>query len=111
MVILTHISFGVGLLAIAIILRGAVAAVVGVVACDVARRGRPRGTMLRDARLAAASYLLLGLEVLIAADIIRTIVQPTLEELGTLGAIVAIRTVFSYFLERELAEKGRASDD
>ncbi|MBN1152002.1 MAG: DUF1622 domain-containing protein [Dehalococcoidia bacterium] len=48
------------------------------------------------------SSLLLGLEFLIAADVIRTVLQPTLEEVGILGGIVAIRTVISYFLHREM---------
>ena len=50
------------------------------------------------------SYLLLGLEFLIAADIIRTITHPTLKDMAVLGSIVLIRTVISYFLEREVAE-------
>lgn len=50
-------------------------------------------------------HLLLGLEFLIAADIIRTIVRPTLEELAILGGIVAIRTVISYFLGKEISYK------
>lgn len=50
------------------------------------------------------SYLLLGLEFLIAADIIRTITHPTLNDVAVLGSIVLIRTVISYFLEREVAE-------
>jgi uncharacterized membrane protein len=48
------------------------------------------------------SHLLLGLEFLIAADIVRSVVNPTLEELAVLGGIVAIRTVLSYFLGREI---------
>ena len=50
------------------------------------------------------SYLLLGLEFLIAADVIRTITHPTLNDMAVLGSIVLIRTVISYFLEREVAE-------
>lgn len=50
------------------------------------------------------SSLLLGLEFLIAADVIRTVIQPSLEEVAVLGGIVAIRTVISYFLHREMAE-------
>jgi len=50
------------------------------------------------------SYLLLGLEFLIAADIIGTIVHPTLKGMAVLGSIVIIRTVISYFLEREVNE-------
>jgi uncharacterized membrane protein len=50
------------------------------------------------------SYMLLGLEFLIAADIIETVRNPDLRDIAVLGAIVAIRTVISYFLNRELAE-------
>jgi uncharacterized membrane protein len=51
-----------------------------------------------------ASYLLLALEFLIAADIIITVIHPTFEEIGILASIVAIRTVISYFLEKEIRE-------
>ena len=50
------------------------------------------------------SYLLLGMEFLIAADIIGTITHPTLKDMAVLGSIVIIRTVISYFLEKEVAE-------
>jgi len=55
-------------------------------------------------RLTFGTYLLLGLEFLIAADIIRTILKPSLEEVAILGAIVAIRTVINYFLDIEIEE-------
>ncbi len=51
-----------------------------------------------------ASYLLLGLEFLIAADIIITVIHPTFEEIAILASIVAIRTLISYFLEKEIAK-------
>ena len=49
-----------------------------------------------------ASYLLLALEFLIAADIIATVIHPTFEEIAILASIVAIRTIISYFLEKEV---------
>ncbi|HHS12873.1 MAG TPA: DUF1622 domain-containing protein [bacterium] len=49
------------------------------------------------------SYLLLGLEILIAADVIGTILNPALENMALLAGIVAIRTVIGFFLDRELA--------
>ena len=49
-----------------------------------------------------ASYLLLALEYLIAADIIATVIHPTLEEIAILASTVGIRTVISYFLEKEI---------
>ena len=50
-------------------------------------------------------HLLLGLEFLIAADIVRTIIRPNLEELAILGGIVVIRTTISYFLGREINQQ------
>ena len=47
--------------------------------------------------------ILLGLEVLIVADIVRTIiVDPTFESVGVLGVIVAIRIALSFSLEVEI---------
>ena len=47
--------------------------------------------------------ILLGLELLVAADIIRTVaVTPTFQSAGVLGIIVVIRTVLSFSLEVEL---------
>jgi uncharacterized membrane protein len=47
--------------------------------------------------------ILLGLEVLIVADIVRTIiVDATLESVGVLGIIVVIRVVLSFSLEVEI---------
>lgn len=53
-------------------------------------------------RLHLGSYILLGLEFLIAADIIETVLHPSTERLIILGSIVFIRTIISYFLDREL---------
>jgi uncharacterized membrane protein len=47
--------------------------------------------------------ILLGLEVLIVADIVRTIiVDPTLESVAVLGIIVVIRILLSFSLEVEI---------
>jgi uncharacterized membrane protein len=47
--------------------------------------------------------ILLGLEVLIVADIVRTIiVDPTIESVAVLGIIVVIRIILSFSLEVEM---------
>jgi uncharacterized membrane protein len=47
--------------------------------------------------------ILLGLEILIVGDIVRTIiVDPTLESVSVLGVIVVIRIVLSFSLEVEM---------
>ena len=50
--------------------------------------------------------LLLGLEILVAADIIRTVaIEPTLKSVLVLGLIVIIRTFLSFSLEVEINGK------
>ena len=63
-----------------------------------------RLSILSKIRMDFGNYILLGLEFLIAADIIETILKPTNEELIELGGIVVIRILLSYFLTKELNE-------
>ncbi len=49
-------------------------------------------------------YLLFGLELLIAADVIETMASPTLEHLAILGGVALIRIVIGYALGRELRD-------
>ena len=54
-------------------------------------------------RQAFGGTLLLGLEILVAADLIRTVaVAPTLTNVYVLGLIVVIRTFLSFSLETEI---------
>lgn len=55
-------------------------------------------------RQALGGTLLLGLEILVAADLVRTIaVAPTLNNVLILGLIVLIRTFLSFSLETEIS--------
>jgi uncharacterized membrane protein len=54
-------------------------------------------------RQAFGGTLLLGLEILVAADLVRTVaVAPTLDNVLVLGLIVVIRTLLSFSLETEI---------
>jgi uncharacterized membrane protein len=47
--------------------------------------------------------LLLGLEILVAADVVRTVaLEPTLQNVGTLGVLVVIRTFLSWSVSVEI---------
>ncbi|EOH75804.1 MULTISPECIES: DUF1622 domain-containing protein [Enterococcus] len=50
------------------------------------------------------SYILLSLEFLIVADIIESIINPTFQDIIRLALIVLIRTMISYFLNKEISE-------
>jgi uncharacterized membrane protein len=49
--------------------------------------------------------LSLALEFLIGADILRTAISPTWQDIGLLAAIVGIRTVLNFFLSKELKQE------
>lgn len=61
-------------------------------------------TVQRVLRLELGRYLILALELLLAADIVATAVSPTWDAIGRLAAISLIRTFLNYFLEREVRE-------
>lgn len=56
------------------------------------------------------TWLLLGLEFALAADIIGSTVSPTWQDIGQLGAIAVIRTFLNYFLEHDLEKAARSGD-
>lgn len=104
MVLLRYLFLGIGVAGVAVIAWGVVLALAEFVRLEYNRfHGedicRPREIL----RHHLGSYLLLGLELLIAADIIATIISPTLKEVTILGSIVGIRTIINYFLNREIA--------
>jgi uncharacterized membrane protein len=87
---------------------GAVVLAVGLVAAAVVaglawRRSSTGGAAFRLVRGFFGGALLLSLEILVAADLLRTVaVTPTLEGVGVLGIIVLIRTFLSFSLEVEI---------
>ncbi|MGO9219158.1 MAG: DUF1622 domain-containing protein [Streptosporangiaceae bacterium] len=87
---------------------GAVVLLVGIICSFVLaavawRRSGQAATGYVALRSAFGGTLLLGLEVLVAADLVRTVaVAPTLDNVLVLGLIVLIRTVLSFSLETEI---------
>ena len=81
-----------------IVVGGLVATVLAAVELPRRRAGVYRGYRRRLGR-----SILLGLELLVAGDIIRTVaVSPTYTSVGVLAVIVAIRTFLSFSLELEI---------
>jgi len=85
---------------------GVAAVVVGAIAASlfaVVRAIRRQGPVYRPFRRFLGRSILVGLELLVAADIIRTVaVTPTLASVGVLAGIVLIRTFLSFSLELEI---------
>ncbi|MNY65910.1 hypothetical protein D3C86_2032600 [compost metagenome] len=67
-------------------------------------QGRFTLTKIVQIKLEVGRYLLLGLEFLIASDIIDTILNPSFQDLGILAGTVVIRTGLSFFLNKEIED-------
>ena len=89
---------------------GVVAIVIGTVVASLlavrellGRRGGDRDTY-ESYRQRLGRSILLGLELLVAADIIKTVaIAPTFESVGVLALIVVVRTFLSWSLELEIS--------
>lgn len=96
-----NISIVFEVLAVSTIVAGAAASLW--VAVVQLRRGAGTGVAYEHLRNLFARSVLLGLEILVAADLIRTVaVEPTLNNLYVLGILVLIRTFLSWSLDVEL---------
>jgi uncharacterized membrane protein len=106
---LHYASFGIGVLGVLVIVFGVLTGLVRFVRAEFsAARGFAVDEARKQLRHVLGYYLLLGLEFLIAADIIDTLIKPKPQEMIVLGAIVAIRTVISFSLNGELkAERAK----
>jgi len=110
MIVLEYISSVIAIIGAAIIIWGVIKGLVALLLAEfrIFRKSKGETEEAEEkVRLGIGFNLILGLEFLIAADIIRTIVEPNLEELGILAAIVAIRIALAYFLGREIGLLGR----
>jgi uncharacterized membrane protein len=104
MIVLDNIALVVGIIGVVVVgwgvLMGTIAFMRGEI---ISLAGRDaKDVPLEKIRYDVGRHLLLGLEFLIAADIMRTLAQPSLEQVTVLAIIVAIRTVLSFFLTREI---------
>jgi uncharacterized membrane protein len=99
--LMDHVAQGFEALGAAILVAGVIWSVV--LAVMTARRSRSSARAYLVARQAFGGTLLLGLEVLVAADLLRTVaISPTVDNVLVLALIVVIRTFLSFSLETEI---------
>ncbi len=97
-IISNNVALGCESIAVLMLGFGAIEAVVGLVLGAVWRGDRKAR---RRVWLNFASWLLLALELTLAADIVRTAISPTWNDIGQLASIALIRTFLNIFLERD----------
>jgi uncharacterized membrane protein len=104
-VILENIATVISIISIAVVVYGTIIATVGIIKSELFRFKKEFSPQhLRVIRADLGTYLLLGLELLIASDILKTIVEPGMHELLILGGVVVLRTILSVFLNKEIRE-------
>lgn len=106
--ILDYIAKTISICSIIIIIYGTITGLIAIIRNEFSK-DKYKG--IRTIRAEFGSYLLLGLELLIGADIIKTIVEPSYEELISLAGIVIVRTLMSVFLNREIKELEAEKDN
>ena len=101
--VINAISLALNLIGAAITTWGIIISLLEFLQKEIFSRKEQAVIQLNEAiRLKLGSYLVLALEFFIAGDIVKTIITPTWQSLGILGAIVVIRTILSYFLTKDL---------
>ena len=96
-----------GFVALAAEVAGAALVAIGAVQALIAlgtSHSKPHDSLLqkKEVWVHFGVWLLLGLEFELAADIVRTAIAPTWNQLGQLATIAVIRTFLNYFLERDI---------
>jgi len=94
--------------AVFVVSYGAIQAIAGVVG-GIFNRGASE-MQGRQIWLRFATWILLGLEFALAADLVRTAVAPTWDDISKLAVIATIRTMLNYFLAKDIAEFDQARD-
>ncbi|MBQ9238013.1 MAG: DUF1622 domain-containing protein [Treponema sp.] len=107
-VIAQHIVVAIGIISMVVICYGIIIAVVSFITGEIAHtKSSNRIERLFIIRSNFGIYLLLGLDFLIAEDVLKTILDPEIEELIVLGGVVLVREILSFFLNRELKSSQR----
>ena len=99
------------LAAIALLLVGAARFICGVTVAELARNGAERVSRTNRERIELGRYILAGLELFIVSDVIHTALSLRFSDLLFLLLLVIIRSITSYFLDRELDQLKRELGD
>ena len=90
--------------AVVLILLGAVRFIIGVSGAEIFGRGSERVNRTNRERIELGRYILASLELFIVSDIIHTALGLAFSDLMFLGLLVVIRSITSFFLDRELEQ-------
>lgn len=96
-----YVAISIELIGIVVV---AVATLEAAIACGRLLVTRASHAQRQQAWLTYMHWLAAGLTFQLAGDIVRTAVAPTWNDIGQLAAIAAVRTLLTYFLERDIKQ-------
>lgn len=95
------IQRSIAFMGVLIILSGVIIALFRYIAF-LLKKTQTHGSEINNIRLTLGRVLILGLEFIVAADLISTTTAPDYYSIGIVAIVVAIRTVLSFSINREL---------
>jgi uncharacterized membrane protein len=102
------VALGIEAIAVAVVAFGALQSLLRLVASAWHLGAEPR--VAKEIWLGFAAWIVLSLEFALAADIVRTAIAPTWQDIGQLAAIAAIRTGLNYYLEKDIGAVARKAE-
>ena len=103
MKVFVYIEMAISIISVAVVIYGVLLALIAFIKTEFSRvKGKYSILRVRIIRADLGTYLLLSLELLIAADVIKTILEPGIQELIVLAGVVLLRTILSFFLHKEI---------
>jgi uncharacterized membrane protein len=102
--LLEQAAYGVDMFAMMILLYATVIALVHFIWGEISSQILGGPDHRENIRLQLGGRMLFALELMIASDLIHTVLGRTIEDLTFLGVLVIIRTAISFFLAREIKE-------
>jgi uncharacterized membrane protein len=89
-----------GIFGAILIIYGGIQSIFELILMGLHRKNVGKGQVMRK----FTGYIVFGLEFFIAGDVLTTLLNPTIEDLTLLGAVVLIRVILGYFLQKESKE-------
>lgn len=83
----------------AIVVYGSACALVGTVRIEL---GKKKFQAYENEKRKYVQKLILALDFFVAADLLKLVAQPTMDEIVLIAIVVAIRTLLNYFLSKEI---------
>ncbi|MDH7594452.1 MAG: DUF1622 domain-containing protein [Methanomicrobiales archaeon] len=93
-------ALGFGIIGSAMVIYGGIRAAIEL----IRSKFNPQVYKMNAIKREFTGHIVFGLEFFIAGDILTSVLNPTIEDLTLLGAVVLIRVILGYFLEKEAKE-------